>query len=122
MAAFKRASTVGKLKNPVLQFERVVFKMAKAASANAGCLYVTQGRAFGSTYYGKVNAAGKFYPARDCTPEISAEVARIGADPAGESIAYGLKTGNCACCGRHLENQESVERGIGPICFAKFYG
>lgn len=35
--------------------------------------------------------------------------------------AFGLRTTHCMCCGRHLEVKESVERGIGPVCFAKYF-
>lgn len=32
--------------------------------------------------------------------------------------------GKCACCGRALTDEKSIERGIGPICYAqvKTYG
>lgn len=32
---------------------------------------------------------------------------------------YGKITGVCAMCGRKLTNEESIERGIGPICLEK---
>lgn len=32
---------------------------------------------------------------------------------------YGKTTGQCAICGRVLTNEESIERGIGPICAEK---
>lgn len=35
---------------------------------------------------------------------------------------FGHKFSFCAICGAFLENTESVERGIGPVCFAKFGG
>lgn len=34
---------------------------------------------------------------------------------------YGKLTNTCGCCGRHLTDPISVERGIGPIC-EKHYG
>lgn len=33
---------------------------------------------------------------------------------------YGKITGICAMCGAKLTNEESIERGIGPICAEKF--
>jgi hypothetical protein len=42
------------------------------------------------------------------------------ADPLAASIAYGRRTGQCSICGRLLENAESIERGIGPICAGNF--
>lgn len=38
-----------------------------------------------------------------------------------EASAYGHLTGRCGCCGRLLTNEESIERGIGPICFEKYF-
>lgn len=34
-------------------------------------------------------------------------------------ISYGMNSGHCAVCGRRIEAEESIERGIGPICFSK---
>lgn len=36
-----------------------------------------------------------------------------------EMQEFGRATGTCAICMRHLENDESVARGIGPICWSK---
>lgn len=33
---------------------------------------------------------------------------------------FGLQYGRCAWCGRGLKQADSVERGIGPVCFGKF--
>ena len=33
--------------------------------------------------------------------------------------AFGHTTAHCLICGNELSNPESLERGIGPICFAK---
>ena len=103
-------------------FEAVTFKPAKAGGKNHGSLYVTKDKSYGSTYYGKVSSEGRYDPSRDATPAIIAEVTRIGRDPLGAVLAHGIKTGQCACCGRELTNPESVERGIGPICYERYFG
>jgi len=36
-----------------------------------------------------------------------------------EAKAFGLRTGFCAICAKELTVQESITRGIGPVCFAK---
>lgn len=36
-----------------------------------------------------------------------------------QAMAFGIRTGVCLDCGRELTVKESVERGIGPICYAK---
>lgn len=30
--------------------------------------------------------------------------------------------GRCCCCGKLLTDKESVERGMGPVCFSRFVG
>ncbi len=44
----------------------------------------------------------------------------IIADPIAASAAYGRLTGTCGVCGRKLEDEVSVARGIGPVCAEKF--
>lgn len=36
-----------------------------------------------------------------------------------EAIARGKKFHRCMCCGKELTKQESIDRGIGPICAGK---
>ncbi len=36
--------------------------------------------------------------------------------------AFGHRTAHCLCCGNDLSNPESLERGIGPQCYAKYGG
>lgn len=105
------------LKSPRLRLAGFVFSPAKAGSKNAGALYVKH--ADSGTYLGKI-AGGKFLKSYECTAEQRDEVVAVASDPQGSAIAYGKVTGCCAICGRGLENQISVERGIGPICAEKF--
>ena len=37
-------------------------------------------------------------------------------DPQAAQVEYGKLTGRCGVCHRPLEDEESVARGIGPIC------
>lgn len=46
-------------------------------------------------------------------------IEKIAKDPREASIRYGLELGNCGVCGRALTNEESRERGIGPVCADK---
>jgi len=39
-----------------------------------------------------------------------------------EAAAWGKTTGTCIVCARRLDVPESVDRGIGPVCFAKMGG
>jgi hypothetical protein len=96
-----------------------VFSLAKAQSVNAGAVYVKH-KATGD-YLGKI-VNGRFLGTRDCTAEQTAEIVAVTADPAQSAIAYGKRFGVCSCCGRELTNGESIDRGIGPICFEKYFG
>ena len=38
------------------------------------------------------------------------------------ALAFTIKYGVCARCGRWLKAAENVERGIGPVCILYFRG
>jgi len=118
--ALRRARERG-LKHPCLVFQGFAFKLATDASKNPGCVYVTGGRRFGSTYYGKVNQQGVYAPSREADAEVQAQVIAVCRDPLAQVVAHGRQTGICACCGRQLIDETSVARGIGPICFDKYF-
>lgn len=65
---------------------------------------------------------GKLFKSYACTPAQAEEITMLAADPATAAVAYGKATSNCAVCGKFLENPESVARGIGPICWGKYFG
>lgn len=113
--AFSRALATG-LKSPKVRIGEVVFSLAKTA-ANAGCLYVKTRE---GVYLGKITPSAKLMKGQECTERYEAMIIEIGRDPQAAAVAHGKQTGSCAICGRHLENAESVERGIGPICADKF--
>jgi hypothetical protein len=68
-----------------------------------------QGRRYGNQRPGESEYRGA----------IGLELALICADPAQSMAAYGKLVGKCGACGRPLEDKESVERGIGPVCAKK---
>jgi hypothetical protein len=103
------------LKRPKMRLSGFVLKLAPATGRNKGAIYVTSS----DEYLGKI-ADGAFTPARDCPADKQAEIVAICADPLAAAVAYGRKTGECACCGRELTDPESIERGIGPICAEKY--
>jgi len=115
LAAFGAAKASG-LKYPKFTAGGVTFSLASATSKNAGCLYAKAG----DTYLGKINAGGGFFKAGDCPAEQAANIATICADPFAAAVMHGKQTGRCSCCGRELENPESVALGIGPICREKW--
>src|SRR5690606_19864017 len=42
--------------------------------------------------------------------------------PIEEVGNWGRTTGTCLVCSRKLDDPESVDRGIGPVCYAKMQG
>lgn len=119
--AFAKAAK--SLRAPKLHLDSFTIKHASASGKNPGALYVTdatktdaEGKA---EYLGKI-VGGKFLAVRSCGAERQAAVVAAAADPQAATIRYGRLTGCCGCCGRKLENAESVARGIGPICAEKY--
>jgi hypothetical protein len=43
-------------------------------------------------------------------------------DPMAAAVRYGKLTGTCSICGRQLTDEDSVDRGIGPVCLKKVEG
>lgn len=81
----------------------------------SGWTFVSDGAEYGfQTRYGS-QKPGETYSGR-----LVDQLTAIAADPRAAAAAYGHLTGSCGVCGRHLEDEQSVERGIGPVCWAKF--
>lgn len=112
--AFAAAQALGK-KRPKLKLAGFTFSLAPDHGVNAGAIYVKRGE----EYLGKI-AQGKLLKVRTCEEVTAAEIVKVAADPKGEAIAYGRRTGNCCICNRELTNKESIEMGIGPICAEKW--
>lgn len=80
-----------------------------------GWTFVDDGAAYGSRRtYGKQRPDGLYQG------DVQEALATILKDPLAAQVAYGKLTGTCGYCGRLLEDEESVARGIGPICAAKY--
>lgn len=112
--AFNNAKSKG-IKSPKLRLDSFKFAPAKAHSANAGAIYVTEGE----TYLGKV-VAGKFQRVRACDDATETRILAVAADPKQAAIAYGRRFGSCSVCGRELTRHASIDAGIGPICAEKY--
>jgi hypothetical protein len=114
VAAFDRARANG-INRPKLRAGVVTFRLAPPGGNNRGSIY-----AFAADEYSGKIADGKFLKSRECSAENEAEILRVASSPMEAAIAYGKTQGECAICGRRLDNPESIERGIGPICADKF--
>ena len=70
--------------------------------------------------YGHGTQYGSQRPGQEYVGNASDTLRRMLADVQASAAAYGQITSTCGCCFRALEDALSVERGIGPICWAKF--
>ena len=70
--------------------------------------------------YGKRQNYGRQAPGKNYVGNCVDQLTAIAADPKAAMAAYGKLTGTCGMCGRHLEDEKSVEIGIGPVCLTKF--
>ena len=81
----------------------------------AGWVFVKDG-----AEYGRGESYGRQAPGKAYQGKIVEQLRVILADPQEATAAYGRLTGTCGLCHRPLEDEESVARGIGPICARKF--
>lgn len=116
IAAFDAAREKG-IKTPRMRMDGVTFKAAPMTGKNPGAIYITGENS--EDYLGKI-IGGKLHTVSSCTPERHKAILDICADPLKAAVAYGKRTGTCSCCGRTLDNHESIEAGIGPICANKY--
>lgn len=70
--------------------------------------------------YGNRKNYGRQLPGREYEGSIVEQLKAIAADPLEAMKAYGNLVGRCGACGRKLEDEKSIELGIGPVCMAKF--
>ena len=109
IAMFSKAHEA--IKTPKFRYDDLVISRAPDTGVNAGALYVK----VTGEYAGKVKE-GKWFGSQNILPKLQ----EIASNPLESAVAYGRKTGNCACCGRDLTRHDSIERGIGPICAERF--
>ena len=104
-------------KRPKYRAADLVISRAPDTGKNAGHLYVKSDE----DYQGKIAPDGRFFPVRNASESATERLQAIAADPQGEAIRHGAKTGSCACCGRELTKQGSIDAGIGPICADRWF-
>lgn len=93
---------------------KVLIKKPVPPSKWAGWTFVSD-----AAEYGQRKNYGRQAPGRAYSGAIVTELTAIATDPKAAAAAYGHLTGTCGICGRHLEDAESIARGIGPICAGK---
>lgn len=119
--AIDKAASAG-LKNPKIRLLAgdvgIIVYRASANSANAGSLYV---KSTGEgDYLGKITK-GIYMRGRGVSDDLETNIVKACSSLPASAVAYGRATGTCSCCGRELTDPESIARGIGPICEAKFF-
>ena len=107
---FQRAHAAG-LKRFTLRFADAHFQVDRNDPA---LIWVSQG-GYGTAKYGRIQG-GVYKPGRDVNPTVLARIVAISQDPMAAAAAFAQITSSCSVCGRHLENQDSVDAGIGPVC------
>lgn len=110
---FDKAVASG-LKRPTYRAEGLVISRAPDTGANPGALYVKSAE---GTYLGKVRGTS-YTASRD--GDATEALLVIAKDPLAAAVRFGRETGQCACCGRQLTKHESIKRGVGPICAARW--
>lgn len=106
------------IKRPKLRLGGVVFSMGRQDSTHENTIFVNDKE---RNYLGRI-IASKFQPGQKCDPQLTQDIVKLGEDPMEAAVAYGRVTGECAICGRRLDNADSIARGIGPICAEKVFG
>lgn len=101
----------------------IQLSVAGASSREPGTINVsTQGGFGNSTWFGRILKDGQFEKSpRDASPDALMTTLRdFSKNPLDAMVKYGRLMGACSICNRTLVDPVSVERGIGPICAAKF--
>jgi hypothetical protein len=80
-----------------------------------GSIFVDDGAEYGSR-----QNYGRQMPGKEYEGDIVEQLKAIAADPLEAMKAYGKLVGQCGACGRKLEDETSIEIGIGPVCLKKF--
>lgn len=110
------------IKYPKLRLDRFIFSLVRSG-VNAGSIYVKSIEKDDDgdrTYFGKI-VEGRFFRAFKCDQSTEAAIIAAASDPEAAAVAYGRREGACSICGRKLTNHTSIDLGIGPICYNKFF-
>lgn len=95
----------------------VTFSYAPNHGKNPGAVYVKVRGA----YAGKI-LNERFMHSVAVPAETLDHIFRLLDNPLAEAQRYGQHTKLCACCGRDLTDDDSIQRGIGPTCARRWFG
>ena len=113
--AFAKAKGAG-IQHPKLRLGDFTFSPAPMNGKNPNAIYVKHAN---GEYLGKV-AGSRLFTGAAVSPELEREIVAVAADPMNAAIAYGKRYGKCSVCARTLTDEDSINRGIGPVCAERF--
>jgi hypothetical protein len=113
--AFRKAQDAG-IARPKLRLGEFTFSPAPANGKNPNAIYV---KGADGTYLGKV-AGGRLFTVASVSPAVEQDIVAVASDPLNSAIAYGKRYGKCSVCARTLTDEDSINRGIGPVCAERF--
>ena len=67
-------------------------------------------------YLGKIDSTGEVDRKLERNTLATEMLQDLAEDPQGAVMRFGKLRGQCAICGKVLDREESIRRGIGPIC------
>lgn len=114
-SAFRKAQDAG-IARPKLRLGEFVFSPAPMTGKNPNAIYV---KGADGTYLGKV-AGGRLFTVASVSPAVEQDIVAVASDPLNSAIAYGKRYGKCSVCARTLTDEDSINRGIGPVCAERF--
>ena len=120
VVAFMKAGEKGHKTQLTFDMGRLTLTLSLAPShgKNPDHVYVKCNR----KYVGKISPQGVFM-ARDGYYKAGAEAILTDMVDMGVGayvLAYGQRSGNCACCARKLTDERSLTAGVGPVCAKRF--
>ena len=113
--AFGKAKDAG-IARPKLRLGDFTFSPAPLTGKNPNAIYVKHAN---GEYLGKV-VGGRLFTVAAVSPELEQDIVAVAADPLNAAIAYGKRYGKCSVCARTLTDEDSINRGIGPVCAERF--
>jgi len=113
--AFGKAKAAG-IARPKLRLGEFTFSPAPLTGKNPNAIYVKHAN---GEYLGKV-VGGRLFTVAAVSPELERDIVAVAADPLNAAIAYGKRYGKCSVCARTLTDEDSINRGIGPVCAERF--
>jgi hypothetical protein len=103
--------------------EKIELTVAGSSARNPGTINVsTPGGRDNNTWFGRILRTGEFEvnPRVTVPGALKITLGEFARNPLDSMVSFGRLTGQCSICARKLVDPVSIDRGIGPICAAKW--